>query len=188
MNAKQFKPAFGEKLITPKGRLSFPHLLEKNSGGQYSSDKYEVTLLIPKDADIKPLQKAALDVARKSWGEKVKSLKDIEHPFRDGDEKEFDGYAGHWYIKPRSKNRPGIVDAKRQRVEDDEEVYGGRFAKLSVVPFTYLQAGRMGVSFQLQNVQLLEGGERFGKRSNPEDDFAVEEGDIGTDEAAELSF
>lgn len=163
--------------------MSFPHLLEKNSGGEYPSDKYELTLLIPKSEDIKPLEAALLEVAKQAFPGKVNSLSDLSHnPIGDGDAKELDGYKGCWIIKGKSKFRPGIVGPDVQPLLDPQDaVYGGSYARMSLKPLSYLQAGRPGVTWALQNVQWLGHGERFGGGSRPENDFDQIQDEDGID-------
>jgi len=166
-------------VTTPKGRLSYPHLFEKNESGEYASGMYECLLLIPKSADISSLKDLAEAVAKDKFGDKFKGLDKFKHPpIRDGDEYE-DDRAGHWVIKAKTKVRPQIVGADPSiAINDSEEVYGGRHAKLSLSCYAYDTSGNKGVAFTLRNVQLLPGGERFGGGSgDPTLQFSVEEED-----------
>lgn len=165
-------------LITPKGRLSYPHLFERHTKGDYPSDMYETLLLIPKSTDIKALKDACELMLQEVFKGKFKSIEDLEHPpIKDGDEYE-DDRKGHWVIKAKSDNRPQIVAANPKVVIDDpEEVYGGRWAKLSLNLYSYNKAGKRGLSFGLRNVQVLEHGEKFGGASSgdPASQFSNEE-------------
>lgn len=150
-------------IITPRGRLSYPHLFERNTKGEYPSDMYETLLLIPKSTDIKALRDAATEVMTEAFKDKFKSIDDLKHPpIRDGDDYD-DDRKGHWIIKAKTDNRPQIVGADPKVVIDDsEECYGGRWARLSMSCYSYDKAGSKGVSFGLKNVQLLDHAEKFG--------------------------
>ncbi len=167
-----------EKLISPKGRLSYPHLFERHTKGDYPSDMYETLLLIPKSTDISALRGACEAMLADVFKGKFKDISELEHPpIKDGDDFS-DDRKGHWVIKAKSDNRPQIVAANPKIVIDDpEEVYGGRWAKLSLSLYSYNKAGKKGISFGLRNVQLLEKGERFGGTSNGDatEQFSVEE-------------
>jgi len=173
--AKQAKKdVYGEKVTSPKGRVSFPHVYEKNTSGKYPSDKYELTLLFPKNTDMSLLEQALMKVAKEAHGSKIKSLADLVHnPIRDGDEKDnLGGYAGHWYIKAKSSLKPGIIGPDKQPLHDPEQFYPGCWARMSLVPGSYEQGGKPGVTFYLQNIQWLGHGERFGGGGgNPQNDF-----------------
>lgn len=167
-----------QTLITPKGRLSYPHLLERNTGGEYPSDKYETLLLIPKTANIDNLLTACEALMLENFEDEFESLEDLKNPpIRDGDMKGGE-YAGHWFIKAKSDNKPGIVGPDPTKTVDNPEmIFGGQNAKLSLNAYVYNTKGNKGVAWGLKNVQILGGGESFGGGAgNPSDQFeAVEE-------------
>ena len=166
-----------EKLISPKGKLSYPHLFERHTKGDYPSDMYETLLLIPKATDISVLKDACEALLLETFKGKFKDITELEHPpIKDGDDYT-DDRKGHWVIKAKSDNRPQIVGANPKIVIDEkEEVYGGRWAKLSLNLYSYNKAGKKGISFGLRNVQLLEKGEKFGGSSSgdPTEQFSEE--------------
>lgn len=162
----------GEKVVTQKGRLNWPSLLEKNTGGKYPSDKFETTIMIPKAADVSNLKAAAMAVAKEAFGDKVKSLADLAYsPIRDGDE-QGGSYKGCWTIRAKSTFKPQIFDKAGHPLADDSEIYSGQYARLSLVPLSYKTGGKPGVTFALRNVMILGGGERIGGGGNGADDFA----------------
>lgn len=157
------KSIFINDIVTPKGRFSFPHLEKPDSTGQYADDKYKVSILIPKDADLTPLKKAVMQCAKEAWPKRNLKPTDLAHlPLRDGDEKEnLDGYPGHIYITAKSKKRRRVVDVNRNDI-DPSEVYGGCYGRLVLTAMSYEQGGKPGVTFLLDIVQKLEEGEPFG--------------------------
>lgn len=188
MATKKHETVVGGTVTTTKGRLSFPHLLSKHTEGEYPSNKYETTLLIPKSTDISKLEKAVMDVAQKAFPGKITKLSDLAHnPIGDGDEKDLDGYKGHWTIRAKSKYPPQIVGPDVQPLtlaDPSEAIYGGAYAKISMKPLSFVQAGKPGVTWQLQNVQWLGHGDRFGGGgSSPSSDFEQEQ-----DNSADVDF
>ena len=73
-----------------------------------------------------------------------------------------------------------IRDRNNADVIDDSEVYPGRWARATIQPFYYDTDGNRGISFGLENVQLLRNDEPIGggSRAKPTDEFApVDTGD-----------
>ena len=184
------------KVISPRGRVSFPHL-DKPDESKFGGGKYKLTLLFPKDQELKDLKAAVIEAAKKKWGEKI-DFKTITPPFRDGDKKaseaEADGkdmaaYKGCVFITAKTKNKPGIVGPDRKPLETGDTVYGGCYARASLTACTYEKDEEVtvekpdgsvnkvkrkvrGVTFLLNSVQKLAEGEAFGGKGNAAGDFA----------------
>lgn len=171
------KRGSSKTLITPKGRLSFPHLFERNSGGNFPSDKYETMFLIPKTEDISGLMNEINLLLKDCFDGKIKDIKQLKHPpVRDGDaEGKYDGF---WFLKAKSEYKPIVVGPNPEHlIDDEEEVYGGANAKLSINFFAYDMKGSKGIGVGLKNVQILGGGDRFGGGSgDPKTQFSNEGG------------
>lgn len=174
-------------LVSPRCKMAWPALFKpaKLKGQSDDQAKYQVTCLIPKDADIAVLKTAAAEAA----ADKFKAKGGIRSPFRKTDENEKLAAAGladdfPYYITARSKDRPGVVGPNGKTVEDPEQVYSGRWARISCQAFAYDQSGNKGVSFGLQNVQLLDQDEPLnigGARVSAEAEFEPAEGVSGDD-------
>lgn len=176
----------GKPVVTPKARMSYPHLFEPNTQGEYPSNKYEVTLLIPKSANIEPLRAEVLKVAKEAFPGKNLTMEQLAFsPIRDGDAEEKGGeYKGHWFLKAKSGRAPALLGADTRPLSPltaKELVYGGAFCHVKVRPFSYVQAGRPGVTWSLEAVQVLPGGERFGGGSgSASDGFTAFEDAMGS--------
>jgi hypothetical protein len=168
--------------ITPKGRLSYPHLFEPQIPPNQSEPVYSCTLVFEDGTDMSALQKIADAAGKEKFGEKYESLKKsgkIRSPFReDGEEK---GYpAGSVFINLKSKTAPGIVsiypgdDGKPAKITDPSQVYAGCYARASVRSFAYDVNGNKGVSFALNNIQKLGDGDRLDGRMRAEDEFEAD--------------
>jgi len=169
------------RVVTNKVRLSFPHLFEPYSIDGEQEAKYSVMLLIPKSdkATLKALRDAEAQAAENGKTSKFKN-KAVNAPsiIKDGDE---DGSAddypereGHYYmtVSSNAKIRPGVVDRNVQPILDQSEVYSGTYAKVSVTAFPYtFGANKRGVSFGLNNVQVIGGGESLGGGKRAEEEF-----------------
>lgn len=185
-----------KKCMTPEFRTSYPNVFKaKSFEGQ--EPKYGLTMLFSKKADISKLKKAAFNAAVEKWGEdKAKWPKKLRLPFRDGDAEKADmkGYPGHIFVSASSKQKPGVVDQRREAILDEQAFYAGCYARATLIAFAYDRAGNVGVSFSLQNVQKLRDGERFSGRKAAEDEFdAVEDASddasaYGKEAEADLGF
>ncbi len=177
----------GTKVITNEGRLSYAKLLEPGKEGDMDEGKYGTAFLIPKkDKETYKLlvqaYNAALEEGKKNLKWTDKDIRKIEMPIKDGDEidAEDSAYEGMWYINARSKRKPQVIDLQRQPLTDEDSVYSGMYAKVSVTAFAY-DKGSKGVSFSLNNVLKIKDGERLSGAASAEDDFADEFDDADDD-------
>lgn len=162
------------KLVTAEFRVSYPSVFKAraNNINPNAPAKYELTMLFPKShpAARTAIEDAINAAVAAKWGAKVP--KGLKLPIKDGDEKESPEYAGHWYLKATSTHRPGLVNADKSPIaEDDGAFYAGCYARAQIRAYAYDQAGNRGVSFDLQNVQKLRDGEPFSGRDSAEEAF-----------------
>ena len=76
---------------------------------------------------------AAIEEGIAKFGGKKPNKATIKLPLRDGDtEREDEAYAGHWFINANSKTAPQIVDKAVKPILDRDEVYSGRYARVSL--------------------------------------------------------
>jgi hypothetical protein len=173
-------------LLLPKGRLSYPNLFVARAMKGEPAEKamYGTTILLPGSVDLK-LAIAMVDRAvTEKWGAGAKVRK---KPFLKSAEKMEDEELAKAFpimIRSSSKQRPGVIFANCDPCTDEEEVYPGRWARLSVRAYCWDHpANGRGVSFGLSNVQLLDHDERIGGgRAKAEDEFSPVEvagGDAG---------
>ena len=164
------------KVIFGPCRLSYTHVFNRyNPDGDQANGKYMTNVLIPKDEKetIDAISKA-IDVAKKQaivskWG--GKEPKKLDMPLRDGDEKDDENYEGHLFVNAKSNTRPGIVDRKKVPIVDEEEIYSGVWAIVSITFFGYDKNGNRGVACGLNNIMKFKDDEHFGGRVSAESDF-----------------
>jgi hypothetical protein len=164
-------------IITPKCRMSFPVLFDPQTPPNQPTGKkrYSVALLIPSGCDLTLLKEAAKAAAKEQWGEKVPQ--NVKNPLLDAGKYTYNGYEeGMTLLRPTTLNKPGIVNAKGENVTDESEVYPGRWCVASLRAYAYDVSGNRGISFGLQNIQLLDHDEPLGGRARAEDEFAPVEG------------
>jgi hypothetical protein len=178
-------------IITPKFRVSFPHLFKPQYNKLSKKDEYSVMALFPKGTDLSAMEKAAHDACVKKWGPNEKAWpKKVRMPFRDQGEKEFENDAGKMvlpaghekgaiFMNFKSKERPGVVGPDVQPILDASEVYPGCYARAAVTAYAYEAAGNFGVAFGLTNLQKMGDGDRFGTRTKAEDDFTAISNEVG---------
>ncbi len=160
-------------IITPKFRCSFPWLFEAQPpmAGSTGPAMYSVVMLFDKATDLSLLKAAASAAAAAMWPDKAKRPPNFRTPFRNGDEKQIDGYPGTIYVTAKSKTRPGVVDQNVKPIMSQDVLYAGCYCIAQVTCYAYSKAGNHGVAFGLSNVQKVADGEPFTARSKPEDVF-----------------
>lgn len=169
----------GRTVVFGPCRLSYTHLFTKYSpDGDTDSGKYMTNVLIPKGEKetVKAIE-GAIEAAKKAgiiskWD--GKEPKKVDLPLRDGDtDKEDDDiYAGHYFINAKCASRPGIVDKHRSPIVDEDDVYSGMWAIVSVTFYPYNVSGNKGVATGLNNVMKTKDDERLGGRTSAENDFS----------------
>lgn len=158
--------------VTPEFRASFPALFAPRAAVEGQALKYSVVMLFDKKTDITTLKQAVANALIEKYGpDKAKWPKGLRLPFRDGSEKEYDGYENTVFVTASSKNRPGLVDQALQPIIDPENFGGGDYARAEINAFCYSVSGNNGVSFGLNHVQKTRDGVRFSGRGKAEDAF-----------------
>lgn len=146
------------KVIFGPCRLSYTHVFEKYTPEDGGEGKYMTNVLIPK-SEKKTIEaiKKAIEAAKKAaivakWG--GKEPKKLDMALRDGDEKDDEVYEDHYYVNAKSNTRPGVVDRKKVPIVDEEEVYSGVWAIVSVTFYGYDVSGNKGVACGLNNIMF----------------------------------
>lgn len=179
----------GRTVVFGPCRLSYTHLFSKYSpDNDPDNGKYMTNVLIPKEEKetVKALN-AAIEAAKKAgivskWD--GKEPKKLDLPLRDGDtDKEDDEiYADHYFVNAKCVSRPGVVDKHKSPITDEDDVYSGMWAIVSVTFFPYNVSGNKGVACGLNNVMKTKDDERLGGRTSAENDF----GDIDMEDDEDL--
>jgi hypothetical protein len=170
------------KIITTPIRLSYPYLFDARENDQ-GAEYWETEALIPPTKEGDALRAEILagleDVMTEAFGhedEWPRGRNDY-HPadklkYVDPQKIPGPGIDEDWTIfRARSYQPPGVVDANKDEVLNKREVYGGRWARLSITLAAYDSKKSKGVTIYLNNVQLLDNAESFGGRPNADSDF-----------------
>lgn len=166
-----------QKIVTPKFRAAFLNAFRPQEFEDGAEPKYGVIALFPNNVDISKLEKLANAAGVAKWGKdeyvKLRKSPKFWWPFRDGNDErsDYDGFADHIFINFTTKIKPGIVDANREPILDESEVYSGCYMRATVVAYAFEKKGNRGIGFSLQNLQKLADGEAFSGRAKAEDDF-----------------
>jgi Protein of unknown function (DUF2815) len=138
---------------------------------------YSVTVLLPPGYDMTELNQILFTAATRTFGSDAARFIQsgvIKSPYRNQAEKAalgkegFSAEPGAKYINVKSERQPGVVDQTLQPVLDPTKVYGGKVCNVQVSAFAWNHpTGGKGVSFSLQNIQLVRDGPRLGN-ANPD--------------------
>lgn len=187
-------------LRTPIGRLAFPHLFVARAASQGQEPRYSGTILFDpvgqKAPEYHALKKAAFEAGCGMWGEpKMRDptfFRTLRMPFRPAGEKQYEGFEdGFIFITARSKERPGVVDARLQDITVPADVWAGQLCRFFVAAFAYSNSGNNGISFALNHVQITKRDmERIDGRvaANKAFDPVVEETASGELETQDFPF
>lgn len=187
----------GNRLLTPKFRVSFPQVFEKVSFKD-SKPRYSLTgLFFPKqfdDADAarwKAIKVKLGEVCQEFFKKPYSVMKDdrsFKIPFHKGSEKTYEGYGDPdmvYVSMANSMRRPQILNMNKVdfiTVDNSEEFYAGCWARASVNPYAFDTIGK-GLSIGLGNIMKLGDDASFEGFTSAEDDFADEPGaDFGSDD------
>lgn len=174
--------------------LLYPSLFEKRAiQGSQSEPKFSVVVLLPVGHDMKPLQAALVAAAEAKFGAEARALIQqgkVKLPFRKQVEKAMEGKAGYsddpnaYFLNVGSDSQPGVVNQRLQPVIDPALVYGGVVANVQINAYAWQHplSGR-GLSFGLQNVQIVRDGPRLGNQ-NPDPTKVFDELDVPADSPA----
>jgi len=146
-------------ILVKNARLSFPSLFKKASFDG-NEGKYEATLLIPK-SDKEAYNLIMGEIEKRKADKKIKVAADKIF-IKDGDDVDYDGYAGHWAIKASNSKRPTTIDGQRTPVvEQDEVFYAGCYVNAIVEPWAQSNQFGKRVNANLLGVQFVKDGESF---------------------------
>jgi len=169
-------------VLTPIGVLCFPQLFTPKPRAPGQDAVYQINLVLDALAQKTPqwleMRKACAQVIDEKWGSGKSQDKafiaKLRMPWRPCSEKKYDGYdvPGGMFIAPWTNRRPGIVDAQRQEIMVEEDVWAGMLCRATLSPFAYENSGNRGVNFNLNNVQIVgKGARRLDGRKPANEDF-----------------
>ena len=181
-----------KRCVTPVGRLSYPKLTKPESSFG-KEPTYRTEFIIDEGADLMKLKRAIAAAVLEKWPDPKKRPK-LKLPIRSGAEDRPNNpqYEGCIFISADSKSKPDIVIGKAMNPSEDEDVWPGRRAIISVTASPFEMEDRetgakaRGVKLYLNSVMLLaDDGTRYGNaNSNAEQDFEDVEVDDDLDAEA----
>jgi len=170
--------------ITPMGRISYPHLFKAKRNELSNKDEYTVDILFAKNEDpkkdpINAIRNTVEEAIKEKWPNKRPN--GLVLPIKDGDGTKpkagtpyDEAYHGCWFITLKNTRKPQVVDANKQEILDEGEVYGGCYGRASYTAYAYDNKGNKGASLSLVHFQKIKDGESFsGTHTTAENDFDV---------------
>jgi len=183
-NLKACSEAPNGDIITPQGRMSYAFQAFKGQENDKGDLRYTLSMLFPPDADLKALKLKMLAIAKEKTGDDAKAKAEVKKRFLDPVEKGNDAelFDGWTLLRVSSPSKPGFIFANGKECPSDDydqEVYSGRWARISVAPYWFDVGKNKGVTCGLQNVQLLSHDEPIGgakPRAGDQFEAVAEEG------------
>jgi len=183
-------------VVTPVGRLSYPHLFERQESMNPGEEgKYAAAIIFEEGTDLTELKKAIVAAAKEKFGadkaaEMIQKGK-LRLPLReDGEDK---GYPENsTFFNARTSYEPQVISryidpetGSPRVITNPNEMYPGCDVKFSVTPYGYDVAGNRGVALGLNAVLKYGDNTRLDGRRTAESVFggdilAPEEADLGS--------
>lgn len=162
--------------------------------GEIIAGKFKCNGLMEKDtpdtnANMKKLKKASEEVKKAKWGDKIPKLKANQVCLRDGEEEDWEGYEGCWYISASNQTQPVLITRRKDRdgkwiPAKPGELYSGCYVNLLVRLWAqdHPEYGKR-LNASLEAVQFVKDGDPFsgGGPIDPNEKFAEIEADDGED-------
>lgn len=171
------------EVILQDVRLSFAHIFEPSADstnkktGETIKGSYQARFLMEKGTEqtkknMAALKRAGAEAKTKKWGseENWKKLKSDRVCVRDGDEEEWDGYEGSFYVAGSNRNRPTVITNRKDKdglwieVEPGQKnsPYSGCY--VNAVVRLWVQDNEYGrrLNCSIEVVQFRRDGEAFG--------------------------
>jgi len=191
------------EITTPPCRLSYPSLFEKRQIMQPTKDNpnpktaYSATVIVPAGTDMAPFKAAMAAACKEKWPNgftdketgktsahpPVARMAAAGNPLRKNEELVDDegnlpkGHdAGGFFIRTKSDYQPAVVNRAAQPVINKDDAYAGCYCHFALNAYAWEFAGKWGISFGLNGVQIVKDGERLDSRKAPSDLFKPLEG------------
>lgn len=174
---KNVRLSFAE-IWTPKlfGKKGAAAATPAEGSKDTNKPRYSCSFLMGKEdeqgqANIKAVSDAIMAVVTAKWPDKAKrpKFKADKICLRDGDEEDWEGYAGHKYVsaaRPGEGTPPVIVDRdpKVKLTKADGRPYSGCY--VNAVIRVYVQDNEFGrrINASLEAIQFLRNGDAFGAK------------------------
>ena len=131
-------------VITPKFRVSYPHLFKPSAGPNGGKEKYSISMIFdPNEVDLKKLKAYAKATRVEHFGKDYKKPSNFKTPFRDGGERPNDpAYEGKIFINCNTERKPVVVDTKNREINsgeagDEASIYAGCYARAEISCYCY---------------------------------------------------
>lgn len=161
-------------VTTGEVRFSFVHIFKPYAYVQGQTEKFSVTVLVPKtDVETKARIDQAIEAAKQrgltdKWNGAMPPVLGI--PVYDGDGVKTDGTPftpechGHWVFTASSNVEypPEVVDLQGNPIITPSAVYSGCYGRVNVTFFPYMFGGKKGIGCSLGPVQKTRDGEMLG--------------------------
>ena len=152
------------RIVSPKGRASYPTLFTARAFNESSDPKFSITLMVQKNAEGKDY----IEKLTEARNTAIKALIGAKKPgnlelwgINDGDESDDPDMHGHYLVKASSKTRPAAVDLDKVAIEDEDTIYGGCFVRVSLCAKAYGTPAKCGCALELVAVQKVAEGDPF---------------------------
>lgn len=143
-----------------------------------SEPKFRVCVIIPKtNQEVISLVNKAIEETKEEyihlWGGKIPD--NFKSPIHDGDMEKADNeaYRNCIFFYASSTYPPEIINGKKEKITNHEEVYSGVHANISINFYGYSFNNNNGIAVGLGNIQKTYDDENLSRRNRAVDEFEV---------------
>jgi hypothetical protein len=162
-------------IIVGPVQLNFCNVWEPKAIEGSDTEKYSVQIRLHKKKDraqILEIQNTVKALANASKESIFKGkMANLKFPLRDGDTNDDETLKGYYFFNASSTAQPGIVDRNRKPIIDQDEVYSGVIAYVSVNFYAFNKNGNKGIAAGLNNILKYKDGERIAGKPSAQSDF-----------------
>jgi len=159
---------------TPQFRAGFISIFKATvppGSGPETKPTYSIRALFPPTTDFTEMKALVNAALRAKWGADVPkgaidTAKALFTRTNADLEKPYDDVPKDWIVinfKAQEKFKPAVVDAKRNDIFDEADVYGGAWYRAHIDAYGYDARGNKGVAFGLLAVQKTKDDDAIGR-------------------------
>ena len=178
LNVKFNEKAKGVQVVTPRFRVTFPHVYQPTQFEGKGPFNYSCGMLYDSNIDLSRLEKAISDAKVACFGKDKTKWPECKSPFKDGNDSPYDGYADKIVLSAKALRKPGVIDADKQPIsEESDEFYAGCYARAQLSCKIQKVKDEFFECFYLNGIKKIEDGERLGGSFDKDsfDEFSEED-------------
>jgi len=154
-----------KRIVTPPFVLDWPSVFSPEAFKGKVSSNFSITAIFEEGTDLSTLKDLVKAKVKEKYPNGVPQS--ITYPFKRGDDKQdgkgnsVPGYTGAIYIKCKTQFKPIVIDASKQVILDEKQIYRGCICRAEIHAYCTEYMGKHYVSIGLDILQKMYDREPF---------------------------